>query len=114
MEHIFSEHNNHIKLSKLIGPLDILGVGSIETKFSACCAGDHQRVMVDLSQTTFLASIGVRLFTINAKSLASRNGRMVLLSPTPEVRAVLEVTGIPSIIPVYDSKESAEIDLLAR
>jgi hypothetical protein len=38
---------------------------------------------------------------------------MVLLGPTPEVRSVLEVTGIPAIIPIYDGLESAETVLLA-
>jgi hypothetical protein len=38
---------------------------------------------------------------------------MVLLSPIPEVRNVLEVTGVPSMIPLYDGFESAETVLLA-
>ncbi len=38
---------------------------------------------------------------------------MVLLRPTPEVRNVLEITGIPAIIPIYDGLESAQTVLLA-
>jgi len=68
---------------------------------------------VDLAGVEFLASIGIRMLTINAQSLASRNGRMVLTSPIPEVQNVLEMTGIPAIIPIYSSQESAETVLLA-
>ena len=39
---------------------------------------------------------------------------MVLLNPIPEVRQVLEVTGIPSIIPMYDGFEAAETILLLK
>lgn len=113
MELRYSELENDIRLIKLIGKLDIMGVGDIETKFSGYCAGDHPRVLVDFSDVEFLASIGIRLLTINAKSVASRGGRMVLLNPTPEVRGVLEITGIPAMIPIYDGLESAETVLLA-
>ena len=113
MELQYRELENKIRLIKLIGQLDIMGVGAIETKFSGYCAGENPRVLVDLSEVDFLASIGVRLLTLNAKSIASRGGRMVLLCPTAEVQRVLEVTGIPAIIPMYDGLESAETVLLS-
>jgi anti-anti-sigma factor len=114
MELQYSELENNIRLIKLIGRLDILGVGEIETKFTGYCSGASPRVMVDLSGVEYLASIGIRLLTINAKSIASRRGRMVLLKPTPEVREILEVTGIPGIIPVYEGLEAAEVMLLLQ
>ena len=113
MELHYSEFANNIRLIKLIGRLDIIGVGAIETQFSGYCAGEDPRVLVDLSDVEFLASIGIRLLTLNAKSISSRGGRMVLLSPTPDVRSVLEITGIPAIIPIYDGLESAQTILLA-
>jgi anti-anti-sigma factor len=113
MELRYSELENDIRLIKLIGKLDIVGVGDIASKFSGYCAGDRPRVLVDLSDVEFLASIGIRLLTLNAKSVASRGGRMVLLNPTPEVRDILEITGIPAVIPVYDGLESAETVLLS-
>ena len=114
MELQYSELENNIRLIKLIGRLDIMGVGDIETKFTGYCAGERPRVLVDLSDVEYLASIGIRLLTINAKSIASRKGRMVLLKPMPEVRNILEVTGIQGIIPMYDGLESAEVVLLAQ
>jgi len=113
MELQYSQIENNIRLIKLIGKLDIIGVGLIETQFSGYCAGDNPRVLVDLSEVEFLASIGIRLLVLNAKSVSSRGGRMVLLHPTPDVRSVLEVTGIPAIIPIYDGLESAEAVLLS-
>jgi anti-anti-sigma factor len=113
MELHYRELEKKIRLIKLIGQLDIAGVGEIETQFQGYCAGENPRVLVDLSEVDFLASIGIRLLTLSAKSIASRGGRMVLFSPTPDVRNVLEITGTPAIIPVYDSFEPAETILLA-
>jgi anti-anti-sigma factor len=113
MELQYSELNNNIRMIRLIGKLDILGVGEIETRFAGYCGGENPRVIVDLSEVDFLASIGIRLLTLTAKSIASRRGKMVLLNPIPEVHHVLEVTGIPAIIPIYSYLESAETILMA-
>ena len=113
MELYYSELENDIRLIKLTGKLDIIGTGEIETKLAGYCAGDVVRVVVDLSEVDCLASIGIRLLTLTAKSIASRGGRMVLLNPVPEVQNVLELTGIPAIIPIYSHLESAETVLLA-
>ena len=113
MELDYSETENAIRLIKLSGKLDILGTGEIETKFTGYCSGDNVRVAVDLSEVDFLASIGIRLLILTAKSIASRGGKMALLNPTSDVKDVLEITGIPAIIPIYDSFESAETVLMA-
>jgi anti-anti-sigma factor len=113
MEIQYSDMDNGIGLIKLIGKLDIIGTGQIEIKFAGYCAGDKVRVVVDLSDVDFIASIGIRLLVLTAKSVASRGGKMVMIRPTPEVHSVLEVTGIPAIIPIYSHIESAETVLLA-
>jgi len=114
MEIQYSELQNNIKLLKLSGKLDIGGVGAIETRFAGYCAGENPRVLVDLSNVNFLSSIGIRLLALNAKSVASRGGRMFLLNPIPDVRSVLEVTGIPTMIPIHDALESAEAAFLSQ
>lgn len=113
MELHYSELNNNIRMIKLKGRFDIIGTGQIETRFAGHCGGENVRVVVDLSEVDFLASIGIRLLMLTAKSMISRGGKMVLLSPTPDVFQVLEITGIPAVIPVYSHLESAETILLA-
>ena len=112
MELQFSAMQNGIRILKLIGKLDIFGTGEIETKFSGYCAGEKPLVVVDLAEVEFLASIGIRLLTLTAKSIVSRGGKMVIINPIPEVENVLEVTGIPAMIPIYSHFESAEAVLL--
>lgn len=113
MEFQYDELKNGIRLIRLTGRLDIAGVSEIETRFAESCAGDNARVVVDLSGVAFLASSGIRLLTLTAQSVARHGGRTVLLNPTPEVHHVLDVTGIPSVIPIHSHMESAEAALLA-
>lgn len=111
MELRYAELDNNIRLIKLIGRLDILGTGQIE--IAGFCSEDNTRVILDLAEVDFLASIGIRLIVLTAKSVRSRGGRLVILNPIPDVQSVLEITGIPSIIPIYQHQESAETVLLA-
>ena len=113
MELQYRDLENNIRFIKLIGILDITGTGKIETRFAGYCAEDKARMIVDLSEVDFLSSIGVRLLILTAKSIGSRGGKMVLLNPIPEVLHVLEITGIPAVMPIYSSLESAETVLLA-
>ena len=113
MEIRYSELDNGIILIKLSGRLDIIGTGEIETKFTGYCAGEKVRVIVDVSKVDFLASIGIRLLMLTVKSVVSRGGKMVILNPISEVQNVLELTGIPAIIPIYSHLESAETILMA-
>jgi anti-anti-sigma factor len=112
MELQFNLMENGIRLIKLYGKLDVHGTAEIETKFASLCAGDNVRVIVDLAEVDVLASSGIRLITLTAKSIAKRCGKMALINPIPEVQNVLEATGIPETIPLYSQLESAETVLL--
>lgn len=105
----YSELDNGIRLIKLIGALDMNGTYSIEVEFVRQCAGDNVRVIVDLSRVNYLSSIGIPTLINTAKSVASQGGKMVLLNPQGNVAEVLEITGIPQIIPIYVDLESAKV-----
>ena len=112
MELQYSEMDNNIRLINLIGRFDVIGNGEIETKFPGYCAGNKVHVIVDLSKVTYLASIGIRTLLLTAKSVANRGGKMVILNPIPEVFYVLDISGIPTIIPVYPDLEAAQTGLM--
>lgn len=103
----YSELADGIRLIQLTGKLDIHGVNSIDVQFVRLCTGDGVRVLVDLSGLSYISSIGLPMLINSAKSLASRGGRMVLLGPRDNVAEVLELTGIPQIIPIYPNLEAA-------
>ena len=109
----YRELDDGIRLIKLTGKLDIHGVNRIDVAFIRHCLGQSVRVLVDLSEVNYISSIGIPMLINSAKSVASHGGRMVLLKPRRNVADVLELTGIPSIIPVYPDLNSAKIGLLA-
>jgi len=107
------ELENNIKQVKIIGRLDIQGTGDIETPFTGHTASKKAKVIVDLSELDFIASIGIRLLITTAKAQANRGGKLVLLNPKPLVKDAIVTSGIDLLIPIYDDFASASKDLNA-
>jgi anti-anti-sigma factor len=96
---------------KLSGRMDILGTQQIDLKFSALTSTSKGQILVDLSQVTFLASIGIRTLVSNARAQKLRGGTMVLYKPSSTVEEVLKTTGIDAIIPIAHDMNAARIAL---
>ncbi|MBS0239319.1 MAG: STAS domain-containing protein [Proteobacteria bacterium] len=91
---------------KLTGPLDIAGAGEIDMPFSVI-AGHNDKVIVDFTDVTFLASIGIRVLVKAARAISRRNGRLVVFNPTEDAHKVLRSTGVDTIIMVVTDEPSA-------
>lgn len=90
----------------LSGRIDVAGSHEIDMPLSVV-AGSRRAVVIDLSAVDFLASMGLRSIVVAAKSIISKRGKVVLLSPQPLVHEVLTVSGIEELIPVYRDEASA-------
>jgi stage II sporulation protein AA (anti-sigma F factor antagonist) len=65
-------------------------------------------LVIDLSQTSILTSIGVRALVVIHKMLSEDRGKHLRLAgPTPEIRDMLEVSGVTQYIQIHDSVEEA-------
>jgi anti-anti-sigma factor len=83
----------------LRGRLDAPGAQIIDDTF-ARMAGAQERLIVDLSRVSFIASAGLRTLIAGARGLIARHGRMVCLDPDPLVEQVLVRSGVDRLIPV--------------
>ena len=92
---------------KLIGRLDLEGTEAIGDKFSFATTACKGKYIVDLSQLSFLASIGIRMIVTSAKAQLNRGGKLVLAAPQPQTRQVLEASGIDKLIDLAADVESA-------
>jgi len=111
MELEYSELEPQIRLIRLNGKLDVEGSNSIEAPFTQYCAGDRVFVLVDLSRVTYLSSIGIPLLVNAAKAVASRGGRLAFLNAQPNVKTILEMTGVLHVIRLYHDLATAQARL---
>jgi anti-sigma B factor antagonist len=96
---VISTDDTHTHLA-LSGKLDIAGVGAIENKFIGFTAARKKSAIIDMSEVTFMGSMGLRLFLSAAKSLNLEHKKIILLNPQPLVKDVLDASGIEDIVSV--------------
>jgi anti-anti-sigma factor len=90
----------------LAGRLDAAGAAKIDLPLSAT-AGSSRHLLVDMSAVTFVASIGIRVLVLCAKTVQRRGGKWLLLSPRPEVEQVLQTIGVTDLLPIVHDEAEA-------
>lgn len=103
----YTELEGGIRLIKLIGRLDLNGTYSVEVQFVRHCSGNNIRVIVDLSEVSFLSSVGIPMLVNTAKAVINRGGEFIILRPSENVMKVLELIGVPQVIPIHEDLDTA-------
>ena len=91
----------------ILGRLDIAGVNSIADPFVFNTTSVRRTTLVDVSQVTFIASLGIGMLVGAAKALQRHGARMVLVGPTELVRQALVSAGIDHVITIAPTKDEA-------
>jgi anti-sigma B factor antagonist len=84
----------------LSGKLDVEGEGQIGDEFRRLIDSHKSHFVVEMSDVSYLASLGIRLLFAGAKSLAAEGKKMVVVSPQPMVEETLLNSGTAKLIPV--------------
>ncbi len=95
-------------LTKVIlsGRIDFAGAQAIDAPMKAV-ASSSKSVVIDLSAVDFIASMGLRILIMCAKTIHSRSGRVVLLGAKKGVADVIHMSGVDELIPVFDAEADA-------
>src|SRR5262245_42652293 len=94
---------------RLDGRMDLEGTRAIDQQFAFATSTQPLRLGVDLSNVSFVASIGLRTLLTAARAQAGRGGTMVLVGPNSMVRKVLETAGVDNVVPILNDWESAQV-----
>jgi len=97
----------------LVGMLDLIAVGQIETPFMAATVARGENTVVDLSGLSFIASLGMGILVSTYKGLKRKGAKIVLLNPQPDVESALLVARLQTILPIVRSEEEVQRCLAA-
>jgi len=109
MEITFQDINPGMRRIMLSGRMDIQGTDSIAERFAELSTDSRRDVVVDFTEVSFLASIGIRALISNAKAQHKLGGHMALVvGSNTSVAKTLDATGIEVLLKIYNSHEEAE------
>lgn len=101
-----------LRVISVSGRLDLQDTEKVEPSFLTLTKTGHQNIAVDLSQVTFLSSVGIRMLIAGGKALKKSGGRMALVmgANTAAIKT-LKMTCIDTILPMFETLREAEAAL---
>lgn len=93
---------------KLNGELDVASADAFRNAADrALAASGSRRLFLNLEGVTFIDSSGLGAILGRYRRISQLDGRMGIIGAAPQVRTILELSGILKIIPLYDSEGQA-------
>jgi len=95
----------HILLLRIAGRLDASVVERVKSTWLGQPA--IQSIVIDLSQTSFIDSMGLAALVSGLKAARQRGGQFVVAAPSEPVRVILDLTAMDRAFDITDTVEAA-------
>jgi anti-sigma B factor antagonist len=89
------------------GELDLYTCPEFEGELTRVISNGAERVVVDLTQTTFIDSTALGILLGALENLRSQDGRLSVVSADEAILRVFEVTGLHRIFEIHESRAEA-------
>ena len=89
----------------LQGRVDASTIDQVKSTWNT--AEQVQSIVIDLSQTTFIDSMGLAALVSGLKTARQRGGRFVIAAPSEPVRVILELTAMDRAFEIAQTIEAA-------
>lgn len=100
-----------IQLIAISGRIDIDFVRDLELSLNSAVE-NNSKIIIDLSDTEYISSQGLRVFLDTQKKIKDRKGKMRLASPKPFIRNILDISGLSNVFSIHHNLKAA-IDSLS-
>lgn len=107
MDLAIDETPNGVVVATLKGRMDIDGALSVDMRFNALGGVPNRKLVIDMSDVSFIASMGLRTLMTCAKSISAKGGKTAIASPQENVLRVLETSGVVEAFTIAPSREAA-------
>ncbi len=99
-----------VRVFAISGELDQATASELREPLQEAINDETRAVVIDMTQCGFIDSTGLGIIVEAWKQLQERNGDsagFAICCPEPEVRRLLEVTGLDQAIAIRDTREEA-------
>jgi anti-anti-sigma factor len=100
-----------VTVVRIHGALDALGTQMVEPEFDQALGDRAQRVVVDMSDVTFMSSSGMALLLVKGKAMRAGGGNLLVAGPSARVLEVFMLAGFHELFEVYRTVEEALVAL---
>jgi anti-sigma B factor antagonist len=91
-------------VTRIDGEVDLSNVEAVGRQLEEVASRQARLHVVDLTPTTYVDSVGMRMLFVLAARVNGRRGALHLVVPKGSpVRRVIELTDLPSVAPIHDT-----------
>ena len=110
---IFKDLHDGICLMSISGRIDSNYSDDLERALNKA-VNEYSKIIMDLKDTEYISSSGVRVLLAGKKMLGEKNGEMILVSLQPVVRDVFEIAGLARLFLIKKTREDALSEMMHR
>jgi anti-sigma B factor antagonist len=92
---------------ELAGEVDLYSAPELKRRIVDAIDAGKTRIVVDLSQTTFIDSTTLGVLVGARKRLRANDGSLAVVCPDPDKLALFEMTGLDRVFSIHDDREAA-------
>jgi len=100
-------HDEDVLIIGLIGSLDTNTAPEAENVFNQWLEKDTKKMVVNLEETKYISSAGLRVFLATTKKITAAGGAVKFCSPNEVVKEILDISGFTVILDVKATMEEA-------
>jgi anti-sigma B factor antagonist len=89
------------------GEIDLFTAPELKQKLTDAIEGGKTRIVVDLTQTTFLDSTALGVLIGAVKRLRTREGALVIVNVDQNIAKTFEITGLDQIFTIVGERDAA-------
>jgi anti-sigma B factor antagonist len=99
--------SDSIDIVELSGRLIMADVPDVRKQLIGIIDAGQGKLILDLAGVGFMDSSGLSVLVSAYKAVRSKGGDMVLLSPTPTVQALIELTRLHQVFEIFSDRAAA-------
>ena len=104
---INSQLQGNVTVISVIGRVDGLSAPQLETALQDALNAKHYKIVVDLSETEFMSSAGMRALLKARIETQDKKSELRLAAPAPFIMDSLKLVGLDKLFKIYDTRDAA-------
>jgi anti-sigma B factor antagonist len=102
-----AEKIDDVLVIELPARLDAVGVAAIEGQLAEVATAHKGKVLADLGQVTFVASLALRMLLTTLKAVQPLGGDLRLAGLQPQIAEIFRKSRFDTLFKIYNDRESA-------
>ncbi len=104
---ITEDKKGSVKLIGLCGKLDASTSPGVEKQLLAFIDQGEKQIALDLSQLTYISSLGLRVLLLLAKQVQKAGGKLAIAAMSSQVNEIFTIAGFQSVFKICPTVDEA-------